>query len=102
MMIPLRAAAGYVFGLLLALCCVGAYADLAYRGNAVHPGERERESRNSIKKYIYVYKPLSRLSRPVLLRGTASAHTQAAVLQAHQSRGTLPVDLLPTRLCAPD
>lgn len=55
MMIPLRAGAGYGLGLLLlALCCVAAYADLAYRGNAVHPGERERESRNRFKICIYI------------------------------------------------
>lgn len=51
MIIPLRAGAGYGFAvpmlLLLALFCVGAYADLGYRANAVHPGkgEREREGR---------------------------------------------------------
>lgn len=50
MIIPLRAGAGYGFGvpmlLLLTLFCVGAYADLGYRANAVHPGEGERERKS--------------------------------------------------------
>lgn len=55
MIIPLRAGAGYGLAvpmllLLLTLFCVGAYADLGYRANAVHPGEREREER----EYIYL------------------------------------------------
>lgn len=59
MIIPLRAGAGYGLAapmplLLLALFCVGAYADLGYRANAVHPGEREREERKRV--YIFIIK----------------------------------------------
>lgn len=57
MIIPLRAGAGYGLAapmllLLLALFCVGAYADLGYRANAVHPGERERGKKE--REYIYL------------------------------------------------
>ncbi|KAH8395948.1 hypothetical protein KR222_002237 [Zaprionus bogoriensis] len=67
MLIPLRAGAGYGFGvpmlLVLALLCVGANADLAYRGNAVHPDYPGQcyfeELRQAIPKY-QTFKPINR------------------------------------------
>lgn len=59
MIIPLRAGAGYGFGvpmlLLLALFCVGAYADLGYRANAVHPGKGERVTEREGGKRAYMF-----------------------------------------------
>jgi len=47
MIIPIRAGVGYGFGvpmlLLLGVLCTGIAADVAYRANAIHPGERRIE-----------------------------------------------------------